>query len=436
MKTWRLKRGLEKKFRFGHPWTFSNELADSPKGAAPGELVELRSDSGEFLAVGYGNPGSLISFRALSRDAERVSIDADFFYRKLRVALATRRACGFTPWSFRLAFAEADGLPGLVVDRFALAGEEEQVLVAQSSTAGMDRLRPFVYAALERLAPEIGARPLATSIIACDDSSSRRLEGLEIEEKRSVYADAGFHSSLSPASVLLQSSALGVKAVAMQADLLGGQKTGFFLDQRANIRLAASLLPNRRGPLRMLDICCYVGQWSAQLTAAAKSAGLAVESTLLDSSAKALELAANNVRAQGADVRIEKRDALGTLSALPPRSFDVVVCDPPAFAKGKKHLPAAQAAYAKINREALKRLAPGGLFVTCSCSGLLTEEDFRAALARAFAANEDLDMRLVARGGHAPDHPQLPQFPQGTYLKCWVAVSAKGEAACSGPTSR
>jgi 23S rRNA (cytosine1962-C5)-methyltransferase len=448
MIVWRLKRGLEKKFSWGHPWVFSNELAHSPKSLDPGDLVELRDDSGRFLAIGYGHPNSLISFRVLSRDESDAAIDADFFYRKLARALGLRRACGLERWSHRLCFAEADGLPGLVVDRFVLAGGGE-ALVAQSSTAGMDRLRPLAYEALERLTSASGRSSGSVAgspygpkwIVASDDSSARRMEGLELEPKRVALAPSGAQpQELAPARILVQpgaplapSGASGrefdqVAGLELRADLIGGQKTGFFLDQRSNLRLAAEIVrarrPNGDRPLRILDLCCYVGQWGAQLAATAIASGLRAEVTLVDSSAKALALAVENARAQGAEAIAEKRDALETLRELPERSYDVVVCDPPAFVKKKKDLPTGQAAYAKLNREAMRRLAPGGLFVSCSCSGLLGEEDFRAALARAQAANDDLDLRFVARGSHAADHPQLPQFPQGSYLKCWIGASA------------
>ena len=451
MTVWRLKRGLEKKFHLGHPWVFSNELAHSPKGLDPGALVELRGDDGRFLAVGYGNPASLISFRVLSRIAAESEIDVSFFLAAIGRASELRRRSGLSGSSHRLCFAEGDGLPGLVIDRFLLAGpvpgqDVGQALVVQASTAGMDRLKPLVYEALERWVRADCARGQGPSwertwLVASDDSGARRMEGLELLPKRIVHSPEGAAAGgLADIEILLQPAVSGRPAVRLRVDLIGGQKTGFFLDQRSNLQLAAQLAgqladplvrPGR--PLRILDLCCYVGQWGAQLAAALKTSGGTsegapggppIEVTLVDSSAKALELAVANVRAQGAVAFAEKRDVLESLRELPERSFDVVVCDPPAFIKKKKDLPAGQAAYAKLNREAMRRLAPGGLFVTCSCSGLLLEEDFRESLARAASANEDLDLRFVARGAHGPDHPQLPSFPQGSYLKCWIGLSA------------
>ena len=248
--------------------------------------------------------------------------------------------------------------------------------------------------------------------------------------------------ALAPARLILQPAWAGAAALEIQADLISGQKTGFFLDQRANIQLAAGLVrsqvaargasPFRARPFRILDLCCYVGQWASQLAAAVSASGVEVEATLVDSSVKALELAGANARAQGASVILEKRDVLETLRALPERHYDAVICDPPAFVKKKKDLPAGLAAYAKLNREAMRRLAPDGCFVSCSCSGLLSDDDFRSALARAAAGNADLDLRFVARGAHAGDHPQLPQFSQGSYLKCWIGLSAESLSASKG----
>lgn len=436
MTIWRLKRGLERKFRLGHPWVFSNELAHSPKGLSPGGLVELRDDSGQFLATGYGHPGSLISFRVLSR--EDGSIDEDFFLRKLRSAAEVRRACGVGSASHRLCFAEADGLPGLIVDRFFLAGSQ-QAFVFQCSTAGMNALIPFIEGALRAFAVEDEARSgvalSRTWIIAANDSSSRRLEGLEIEPKRALLKPVGAEDAVvAPATLQLERAYGDGPPVELKADLLGGQKTGFFLDQRANVARAAHLMAGRFGPLasspgradrplRILDLCCYVGQWGSQLSAAARTLGLEVETTLVDASASALRLAAENVEAQGARAIVERRDALESLRELPARAYDVVICDPPAFAKKKKDLPAGQAAYAKLNREAMRRLAPGGVFATCSCSGLLGDDEFREAIARGAAANPDLSLRFTVRGSHAPDHPQLAEFPQGSYLKCWIGLA-------------
>jgi 23S rRNA (cytosine1962-C5)-methyltransferase len=143
--------------------------------------------------------------------------------------------------------------------------------------------------------------------------------------------------------------------------------------------------------------------------------------TCVDASGKALELAGRNVETHGGVARLEKMDVLEAITRLEKRSFDIVICDPPAFIKKKKDLPTGGQAYFKMNREAIRKVASQGLYVSCSCSGLFTEEDFRSMLARV-STTFDGEIRWLARGGHSPDHPQRPEFPQGTYLKAWMGI--------------
>ena len=422
MHNWLLKKGSEKKFRSGHPWVFSNELAVSPKGLPAGEIVELRDYQGTFLARGYGHPNSLISFRSLSRSGE-APIDSEFFLKRFVQASDLRRLAGVFEWSHRLCFAEGDYLPGLIIDRFRLPGQA-QVFVLQSSTAGMDRLLPFVFEALEKLvAVEDGALATweKTSIIVANDSKSRAMEGIPVEPKRVHRTGAGFD----PLNVkmIAEPSLPGLKPVLFNVDLIGGQKTGFFLDQRFNVQLTSKFLANlvqTRKKIRVLDLCCYVGQWGAHMSNVVTSLGGEVEVVCVDASAKALELAASNVEAHGGKAVIEKADVLNAMDRFAQRSFDVVICDPPAFIKKKKDLPTGTQAYYKMNREAIRKTSPGGLYVSCSCSGLLTEEEFRGMLAR--VASTTSETRWLARGGHSPDHTQRPEFPQGTYLKSWIGA--------------
>lgn len=425
---WLLKKGSERKFRSGHPWVFSSELAQSPKGILPGELIELRDYQNHFLAYGYGHPNSMISFRTLSRSG-RENVDVALFTDRLRAASRLRRISGVWPWSHRLVFAEGDFLPGLVIDRFRLEGDQPgvargQLFVIQSSTAGMDRLLPSVLEALEMLVGE-EADPAATwemtSIILANDSKSRTLEGIESEPKRILRASPVFdpHSS----RLLAQPSLPNLPSVRFRTDFIGGQKTGFFLDQRFNIQLTSNALVNlvrERPEIRILDLCSYVGQWGTHLANVVQNNGGHAHVTLVDASTKALEYAATNVEMTGAKVSVQKGDVLDGFAQLGSKSFDVVICDPPAFIKKKKDLPTGSQAYYKLNREAVRQVASGGLFVSCSCSGLFAEDDFRSMLARVAATSPEI--RWIARGGHSADHPQRPEFPQGTYLKSWIGV--------------
>lgn len=427
---WHLKKGSEKKFRFGHPWVFSNELAQSPKGVRPGELIELRDFTGAFLAHGYGHPNSLICFRTLSR-SEKTGIDVPFFHERLTEAARVRRLAAVADESHRLCFAEGDHLPGLIVDRFILedAGGPAQAFVIQSSTAGMDMQLESVFAALEKLVNEdeaSGARIpwTRTALILANDSKSRVMEGLALEPKKVVRGFSGFDAE--NVRLRIQAGLPENSPLAMSADLINGQKTGFFLDQRANIQIAsrfAKELVRLKNEIRVLDLCCYVGQWGAQLASLARQSGGIARVTQVDASMRALEIAARNVEENGGSAEPLKLDVLGGgLDRLEPGAFDIVICDPPAFIKKKKDLPTGTQAYYKMNREAIRKTARQGLYVSCSCSGLFTEEEFRGMLARVGQASA-VPVRWLARGGHSPDHPQRPEFPQGTYLKSWIGVT-------------
>lgn len=339
-------------------------------------------------------------------------------------------------------------MPGLIIDRYridrrgsGLPQHGSQVFVIQSSTAGIDRALGEILAALERLVKieheSGGASWEHTGIVIANDSKSRQLENLLPEAKRwerpLADIDAGADVGVHPAAVriLIQPPAVDMAPTIFTIDLLGGQKTGFFLDQRVNVAAVANVVGARlRQPtsvstsrsLRVLDLCCYVGQWGTQLAHLGNSLGASVEVTLVDASQKALDLAVHNVRAHGGTARALKLDILADIGQLANGAFDVVICDPPAFIKKKKDVATGQAAYLKLNREAMKKTAVGGLFFSSSCSGLLEEEDFRRVLGRASSAMPEREIRWTWRGSHSADHPQLPQFPQGTYLKSWLAV--------------
>lgn len=428
MRVWTLKRAVEGPLRQGYPWVFSNQLAHSPKEAEPGEPIELRDFAGHFVARGYGHPHSLISFRALTREAaERDAGTSEFFRRRLARASALRLGLGMGAHSHRLCFAEADGLPGLIVDRYRLGGADPaQVLVVESSTAGMDRALPAVFEALEQLVTEEAARhpelpPWARTGMLVDQAGAiRQLEELPLLPK-------SWHKPWPPQDApILVAASPGATPLAFQADLVEGQKTGFFLDHALNLDLAERLvLAMARGrglrTVRILDLFCYVGQWSGRLAHALARQGIAAEVMAVDASPKALELAQRNVTAQGASVATVKLDIVESLAGLEGAPHDVVICDPPALVKRRKDLLKSARAYQKVNREALRRVALGGLLCTCSCSGLLEEEHFRDVLGHA-GSQAQRSVRWVARGGQGPDHPVLAAFPEGRYLKCWIGV--------------
>jgi 23S rRNA (cytosine1962-C5)-methyltransferase len=415
---WRLNRGLDRRFRAGHPWVYSNELKESPKGLAPGAPVELHDAGGKFLARGYGNPKSLISFRALTRSAENEdALSVAGVVRSLTQSGKLRSSLGMKEVSHRLCFGEADFLPGLVVDRYAIPAG--QVFVVQAHTAGADRWVSSISQILEGYVNSEGGTGdwNRTGIILRNDLSVRKLEGLEEEEPRVIKELSGVNFR---DLQILVASAEGGKPLSFQVDLLKGQKTGFFLDQAANIQLAILRLKHLFSKkVRILDLCCYVGQWGAQFARAFTDAGIQVEVVSFDASAQALELARKNALLQGASCESVRGDVLKDLDQFADQSFDIVISDPPALIKNRKDIPAGTHAYLQLATQVFRLVRTGGGVVCCSCSALLEEESFTQVLTKAAVRNQ-VQVQWIGRGAQSPDHPMLTEFPEGRYLKGWV----------------
>lgn len=429
MTVWRLRSGADKRFRSGHPWVYSNELMESPKGLEPGAPVELRDAGGRFLARGYGNPHSLIAFRALSRDESLAEpMSAPGVAARLLEAQRVRRALGLADFSHRLCFGEADQLPGLVIDRYRLHENDgdAQVYVVQAHTAGADRIASGILGILKEVTDDArkagGPDWNRTAVVLRNDLGVRKLEGIEEQEPRVLKDLPGY--DLSRSMIRVRSASDPGNAIVFQADLAKGQKTGFFLDQAANIELAvAKLRPwaRERGKVRILDLCCYVGQWSAQLAAAFRKEGVSVEVTAVDASAPALEMAKRNIESQQARCETLKTDVLKGLESIPGGSFDLIISDPPALIKGRKDIPAGTHAYLTLNTQVFRILAGNGAAICCSCSALLEEDEFLRALSKASYRNTR-SIRWIARGAPAVDHPMRIEFPEGRYLKCWIGL--------------
>jgi len=429
MTVWRLRPGADKRIRSGHPWVFSNELSVSPKGHAPGAAVELQDAKGQFLARGYGNPHSLIAFRALtfnSQDAQPTGFD--FLHEKVFNAWRVRKAAGFRG-SFRLCFGESDYIPGLVLDYYLIEqkGRRAQVFVAQLVTAGMNEALKNAEEFFKGLAEKAMAQGFSeflwneTAVVLRNDVGVRKLEGLSVEGPQTIKDLPDFN--LEHVEILLNAAG-DDGVVKMSCDLKEGQKTGFFLDQTHNIYLAVNLFKNwareqKSKKIRVLDLCCYVGHWSTQITRSLKSMNFDVEVHLVDVSKTALAFAKENTEREGAAVVVHEMDVLEGLANLPSQHYDIVIADPPAFIKAKKDIPTGKAAYVKMNTHAFRLGKRNGFVASCSCSGLLEEEEFRDAIRKASLRNYT-EVRSVLRGGHAADHPTLMQFPEGFYLKMYV----------------
>ena len=384
----KLKRGEDRRLRAGHLWIFSNEVDTAATPLTqfePGAAVQVHSDRDQFLGHAYVNPRTLIAARIVGRDPA-YPLDGSLLVHRLRVALALRERLYPQPY-YRLVYGESDGLPGLVIDRYG------DVVVAQSGTAGIDRLRAEIEAAVGKV-----IHPKA--IVWKNDSGARELEGLELGVQLAGVGEI-------PAEINVREQ--GVDFVAPLAE---GQKTGWFYDQTANRERLRRYLP---AGARVLDVCSYVGAWAVSaLTGGAASA------TCVDSSATALDYVARNARANGVHVDTVKDDAFDALKALHESGarFDVVILDPPAFAKRKKDAPQAQAAYRKLNQLALPLIDRDGLLVSCSCSYHLGMDELVTAIQTA-ARHSSRFVQLLEQGGQSPDHPVHPAIPETRYLKAF-----------------
>jgi 23S rRNA (cytosine1962-C5)-methyltransferase len=419
---WRLRKGADRRIRGGHPWIFSNELSASPKGHPAGAPVVLLDDRGGFLASGYGNPHSLIAFRALSFDSrEQETCSTEFLVNRLAKTWWQRKSLGFEA-SFRLCYGEGDYTPGLVIDRYLVHqnGKQAQVLAVQILTAGISaavKNPPAFFEELIQLVNERGINSIPwseTAVVLRNDVQIRRLEGMEPQDALVIKEVPGL--DLTNIDIEINNQTL------MATDLIEGQKTGFFLDQAYNISLLCNQLQKMHfetETVKILDLCCYVGQWSTQLTRTLKARGLKVEVTAVDVSEKALQFAKHNIERQGAVVNVRDLDVMKDLGSFPDRYFDVVIADPPAFIKAKKDVPTGRHAYLKLNTSAFKLVKKGGLVVSCSCSGLFEESEMKETLQKALRRGEN-EGRCILHGGHSPDHPVLLAFSEGFYLKMFV----------------
>ena len=381
----RLAPGRHKRARAGHPWVYSNEIAMTreAKGLPPGSIVRLHDSADGALGAATFNPRPLISARLLTPDPD-AAIDRDFLAARLARALRLRERLFDAPY-YRLAWSEADGLPGLVIDRFG------DVAVAQLNTAGMDRLAEPLTGAL---LGSVGLR----SIVFRNDTGARTLEGLP---SGTSYAGAPIEGSVE----------IVENGVRFLADLAGGQKTGWFYDHRENRARVAALAPG----MDVLDAYSYVGGFGIQAAVAGARSVLC-----LDRSEAALALGAEAAARNGVGgaCEFQRGDVFRTLEAFgrEGRSFDIVVCDPPAFVKSKKDLASGLKGYRKLIRLAAECVLPGGFLFAASCSQQLDAGQFAEALRGALRSLRR-GGRVLHRGGAGPDHPIHPYLPESAYLK-------------------
>jgi 23S rRNA (cytosine1962-C5)-methyltransferase len=384
--TLRLKKDQDRRLLAGHLWVYSNEIdtrATPLKGLEPGTPVQILGSHNRWIGLGYANPRSLICARIVTRRRD-ATLDRTLLSERIETAWALRRRLYPGPY-YRLVFGEADGLPGLVVDRFGA------VLVLQVTTAGMERLQHTVVEVLdELLQPE--------AIVLRNDVAVRELEGLPLGVevvKGEVPADIE----------------IGENGLAFRVSPLAGQKTGWFFDQADN----RSRMRRYVGGARLLDVCAYSGAWGVSAAAWGAASALCV-----DASESALARAEENARLNGCGARLRtlKEDAFVAMKGLweAGERFDVVVLDPPAFAKRRKDLEQGLEAYGRLNRLGLQLLARGGILMTSSCSYHLAREAFLRTVQRAAGRNRQ-SLQLLESGQQGADHPVHPAIPETAYLK-------------------
>ncbi len=377
--------GKEKRVYARHPWVFRSDIARTEGDFTPGDVVDIVSSKGKFLARGYYNPASQIALRILTYRQEPV--DGAFISRRVREAVDYRRSFADLR-SCRMIFAESDRLPALIVDSFG------DVLVLQCLALGMERFkRDVVNALVEELHP--------AGIWERNDVPVRKLEGLEMMTGL-LYGEV-------PDTVLMEEN-----GIRFRVDVKQGQKTGFFLDQKEN---RAAIAPFVRGK-RVLDCFCHTGSFALH----AGRYG-AADVTGVDISEYACECAAENARLNGLENTVHFTaanafDLLGEESRA-GKKYDVIILDPPAFTKSRSTVDSARRGYKEINLRAMKMIEPGGYLITCSCSQHILPAVFQEIVLEA-AADARVLLRQAEFRTQGRDHPILPSSPETQYLKCGI----------------
>ncbi len=383
--TMTLKPGKEKRILEGEFWIYAGEIADSLDRYQPGETVVLLSSKKSELGMGYVNPLSTIAFRLLDRNPA-ATFDEDMLKKRIEDADRQRRSIRPTERFYRMVYSEADFMPGLVVDRY------DNHLVVQITTAGMDKVRTAIFSALADLYPK-------AVLIEKAIRTPRIKEGLD-EVNRIVSGDS---------SVVR----IDINGVKIETDLLGGQKTGFFLDQRDNYRLLDQISRNAEAA----DAFAYAGAWGLH---ALQYGAKRVE--FIEISNESCKLIEKNAALNGIPAdrfQVSCIDAFLRLKELSLNRglFDLVILDPPAFVKSKYKIRDALRGYKEINLRALHMLRPGGHLISCSCSHFLGREDFLTAI-QAAASDARRRVKLIEYRGQPYDHAILLPMEHGDYLKC------------------
>lgn len=389
----------ERSIRAGHPWVYAEEVVSASDEAPDGSLVDVYSKKDRYLGTGFFNSASLIRVRLLSENAND-RFDDEFFRRRIRWCIDYRRTVMGEDWSCcRVIFGEADRFPGLTVDRF------EDVLCVQVLSLGFEKMKERLYDALITVFSEYGVRIRA--ICERNDVAIRLKEGME--EGKGFYNDPRLDPDFDGKLIITEN---GIK---YEIDVLNGQKTGYFLDQKYNRRAAARLAPGRR----VLDCFTHTGAFALNCALAG-----AEHVTAVDISADAIAQTRRNTELNGLSDRVDflTRDVFDLLTELEEAKqcpYDYIILDPPAFTKSRGTVQSAIKGYKAINAKAMKLLPRGGYLATCSCSHFMTNELFRRMLSEA-AESAGVRLRQIEERQQAPDHPILWGVPETDYLKFYL----------------
>lgn len=380
----------------GHPWIYDAEVISIDGECENGALIDAVSEKGKYLGTGFLSQNSKIRIRLISRNAND-RFDAAFWARRIKYAWDYRKTVmGGDISCCRIIFGEADGFPGLTVDRFS------DILVAQVLSVGMERIKPMLFELLLEILR--GDGQIIRGIYERNDVAIRSLEGLEQYK--------GWYGDEHPDSAVTEICENGIF---YSVDVENGQKTGFFLDQKYN-RLAVARLAKGR---RVLD--CFTHTGSFALNAAL---GGASHVTAVDVSASAIEMARQNAVRNGLDgcmdfIAADVFELLPELEEKGKGLYDFIILDPPAFTKSRKTVHSAERGYKEINLRALKLLPRGGYFATASCSHFMPSELFVKML-KAAALDAGVELRQIEARQQAPDHPILWNVPETDYLKFYI----------------
>lgn len=386
----------------GHPWVYFNEITEA-QPFENGELVDVVSQKGSYLGTGFANENSKIRVRLISRNAND-KFDEAFFERRLRHAIDYRKTVmGDDFFNCRLIFGEADGFPGLTVDRFG------DILVAQVLSLGIEKRKKMLFELLAKIFAQDN-QPIR-GIYERNDVAIRELEGME--QYKGFFPLEGYPIPDSTETTITENG------ITYAVDFENGQKTGFFLDQKYN-RLAVAKLSRGK---RVLD--CFTHTGSFGLNAAKGGAEYVLS---VDISESAVEMAQKNAKANGLDGKVEYL-AANVFDLLPKLSegeminrygkFDFIILDPPAFTKSRQTVESAMRGYKEINLRAMRLLPRGGYLATCSCSHFMTEQLFVKMLHQA-AADAGVSLRQIEARQQSPDHPILWNVEETNYLKFYL----------------